>query len=396
MAVPFERKPAGRRRSAPYGRRVPVRPAVISAVLVVAVFTAGLTVAETQATAGVLQWTLLVVGLAMIGSIAVRYRSPRVFAVLAVLGPLVSPVATYLPLVGVFVIATRRRAVETLPVLALAVGTAAVTLYRNVPDGPTVLVLLGGAVAFQAISVTAGLLTGIRRAMVDDLRERLARAEAERAVREEQARADERRRIAGEMHDRLGHRLSLLSVHAGALALRGDLPARTVRETARVLRDTTHRAMEDLRTIVQVLHEPTGDVPDEVDDLGAVEELVAEARAVGADVRLRSTALLTVSPPGRPLAGVVHRVVREGLTNAARHAPGARVDVALDGRPGRDLTVTVTSGPSAAGPTPEGAGTGLVGLRERVETLAGGTLTHGPTPSGHLLRAVLPWREETG
>lgn len=372
MAVPFERKPAGRRRSDPYGRRVPVRPAVISAVLMVAVLAGGLTVVETQATAGVLQWVLLVVGVLMIGSIAVRYRMPWMFAVLAVLGPLVSPVATYLPLVGVFVIATRRRAVETLPVLALAVGTAAITLYRNVPDGPTVLVLLGGAVAFQGISATAGLLTGIRRAMVDDLRERLARAEADRAVREEQARADERRRIAGEMHDRLGHRLSLLSVHAGALALRGDLPASTVRETARVLRDTTHRAMEDLRTIVQVLHEPTGDVPDEIEDLGAVEELVAEARAVGADVRLRSTALLTVCPPGRPLAGVVHRVVREGLTNAARHAPGTRVEVALDGRPGRDLTVTVTSGESAAGTAPEGAGTGLVGLRERVETLAGG------------------------
>ncbi|WP_224390379.1 histidine kinase [Pseudonocardia sp. ICBG1293] len=373
---------------------MPVRPAVISALLVAAVLAAGLTVAETQATAGVLQWALLAAGLASIAGIPWRYRFPRVFAVLAVLGPVVSPIATYLPLVGVFVIATRRRAVETLPVLALAVGAAAFTLYRNVPDGWTVLVLLGGAVAFQAVSVTAGLLTGIRRAMVDDLRERLDRAEAERALREDQARADERRRIAGEMHDRLGHRLSLLSVHAGALALRGDLPASTVRETARVLSDTTHRAMEDLRTIVQVLHEPAGDVPNEVDDLGAVAALVVEARGVGVDVGLRSTELLTLAPPGRPLAGVAHRVVREGLTNAARHAPGARVEVVLDGRPGAELTVTVRCGPSIAGPASGGARTGLVGLRERVETLTGGTLTHGTTPSGHVLRAVLPWPTE--
>ena len=69
------------------------------------------------------------------------------------------------------------------------------------------------------------------------------------------------------MHDRLGHRLSLLSVHAGALALRTDLSAETVRESAQVLRDTTHRAMEDLRTIVQVLHDPPCDESEDTEDL---------------------------------------------------------------------------------------------------------------------------------
>lgn len=367
-----------------------------SAILMIAVTAAGLTMGEALVTdAG--RIALLVLGLAAIGCVPWRYRHPWAFVLGSILVGNVSLIATYLPLVGVFVIATRRRTTETVLVLVVSVAAAAANIYRGIPDLQEMLLLLGGAAALLTSSAVGGLLTGNRRAMVDDLRERLARAEAEQVERDEQARAAERRRIAGEMHDRLGHRLSLLSVHAGALVLRTDLSAETVRESAQVLRDTTHRAMEDLRTIVQVLHEPPcpdAVEPEDTEDLTAVEQLVSEARVAGADVSLRSTALLLVSPPGRPLAGVAYRVVREGLTNAARHSPGAAVEVVLDGRPGRDLTVTVHSGCTGEGPAPQGAGTGLVGLRERVETLTGGTLAHGPLPDGYRLRAVLPWTKE--
>lgn len=368
-----------------------------SAILMIAVAAAGLTTGEVRPVDSAGRVALLLLGVAAIACIPWRYRYPWPFALGAIVVGVVAALATYLPLVGVFVIATRRRTSETVLVLVLSVAAAVGNIVLGVPDLEEMLFLLGGAVAFLTTSAVGGLLAGNRRAMVEDLRERLTRAEADRAVRDEQARAAERRRIAGEMHDRLGHRLSLLSVHAGALALRTDLSARTVRESAEVLRDTTHRAMEDLRTIVQVLNEPPcpeEDDPPGTEDLTAVEELVTEARAAGADVSLRSTALLMVSPPGRPLAGVAYRVVREGLTNAARHSPGAAVEVVLDGRPGRDLTVTVHSGCTGDRPAPEGAGTGLVGLRERVETLTGGTLAHGPLPDGYRLRAVLPWTKE--
>ncbi|ANY05141.1 sensor histidine kinase [Pseudonocardia sp. HH130630-07] len=380
------------------------RPAVMSVVLVVLVAAGGLTTGVAHRVDDPGRIALLLLGVAALACIPLRYRYPWPFAVGAILVGTVAPLATYLPLVAVFVVATRRRAGETVLVLLLSVGAAAYTILGSAPDLRPASVLLGGATGFLAIAAVAGLLTGIRRAVLADLRERLARAETDRAVRDEQARVAERRRIAGEMHDRLGHRLALLSVHAGALALRDDLSAETVRESARVLRDTTHRAMEDLRTIVQVLHDTPGagaaadpDAPDDTDDpddLAGVEHLVGEARAAGADVSLRSTALLVVSPPGRPLAGVAYRVVREGLTNATRHAPGAPVEVVLDGRPGRDLTVTVSSGWTGDRPAPEGAGTGLVSLRERVETLTGGTLAHGPLPDGYRLRAVLPWTKE--
>ncbi|MBC3192805.1 sensor histidine kinase [Pseudonocardia sp. C8] len=369
----------------------------MSVILMVAVTAAGLTTGEAHLVDSGYRIALLVLGVAALGTVPLRYRYPRSFALLAIVVGNAAAIATYLPLVGVFVIAARRRTAETVVVLALAVAGAAVNIALGVPTLGETLFLLGGATAFLTSSTVAGLLTANRRAMVDDLRRQLARAEADRAERDEQARAAERRRIAGEMHDRLGHRLSLLSVHAGALALRTDLSPETVRESAQVLRDTTHRAMEDLRTIVQVLNEPPcpSDGPEDTEDLAAVEHLVSEAREAGADVSLRSTALLMVAPPGRPLAGVAYRVVREGLTNAARHAPGAAVEVVLDGRPGRDLTVTVTSGCTGDRPAPEGAGTGLIGLRERVETLTGGTLAHGPLPDGYRLRAVLPWTKET-
>ncbi|MEU6700513.1 histidine kinase [Pseudonocardia sp. NPDC046786] len=373
---------------------MPVRPSAMSAILMIAVTVAGLTVAETREIDGALHVLQLIAGAAAIAAIPWRYRYPRAFGVVAVLSANVSPLTSYLPLVGVFVVATRRRVSETVLITVLALGGAALN-FAAIPDPQTMWAMLLGASTLLVSSVTAGLFTGTRRAMVDDLRERLTRAEVDRALRDEQARIAERRRIAGEMHDRLGHRLSLLSVHAGALALRTDLSAETVRESAQVLRDTTHRAMEDLRTIVQVLHDPPCDESEDTEDLTAVEGLVAEARAAGADVSLRSTALLMVAPPGRPLAGVAYRVVREGLTNAARHSPGAPVEVVLDGRPGRDLTVTVTSGCTGDRPAPEGAGTGLVSLRERVETLTGGTLAHGPLPTGYRLRAALPWRKES-
>ncbi|WP_125911382.1 MULTISPECIES: sensor histidine kinase [Pseudonocardia] len=373
---------------------MPVRPSVMSAILMIAVTAAGLSIGETREITGPVQILQLVAGAAAIVTIPWRYRYPRAFGLVAVLSANVSPLTSFLPLVGVFVVATRRRVLETVLITVLAVVGAAVN-FAAIPDWQTMWAMLLGATTLLVTSVTAGLFTGTRRAMVDDLRERLTRAEVDRALRDEQARIAERRRIAGEMHDRLGHRLSLLSVHAGALALRTDLSAETVRESAQVLRDTTHRAMEDLRTIVQVLHDPPCDEIEDTEDLTAVEALVSEARAAGADVSLRSTALLMVAPPGRPLAGVAYRVVREGLTNAARHSPGAPVEVVLDGRPGRDLTVTVTSGCTGDLPAPEGAGTGLVSLRERVETLTGGTLAHGPLPSGYRLRAALPWRKES-
>ncbi|MFP5020293.1 sensor histidine kinase [Pseudonocardia phyllosphaerae] len=373
------------------------RELVMSGVLVAVVGLAGWFLTGGWALATATDLLRFALGVAALATIPWRHRLPWEFAVIAVVVAAVSEIAAYLPLVGVFVVGTRRRPVETVAITLLTMGGTLYTLIPGTAWDSRIWVTILSAWALELASVAAGLLIGSRRALLAQLRGRVARAERERAEHADRVRAAERRRIAEEMHDLLGHRLSLLAVHAGALALRSDLSAATVRESATVLRDTTHRAMEDLRTVVQVLREP-GEGPERLDppgeDLTGVEALVADARTAGAEVRLRSTELLHVTRPPEALAAVAYRVVREGLTNAARHAPGAPVDVTLEGRRGRDLTVTVVSGRSDdRPPAPAGAGSGLVGLRERVETLTGGTLTHGPLPGGYRLAAVLPWKD---
>ncbi|HWH92664.1 MAG TPA: sensor histidine kinase, partial [Baekduia sp.] len=134
--------------------------------------------------------------------------------------------------------------------------------------------------------------------------------------------------------------------------------------------------------------------------LGEVPALVEESRLAGARVALRIDAPGAEAIPAA-LGRTVYRIVQEGLTNARKHAPAAAVDVAVQARDDT-LVVSVVSrrpvgvGAPAAGPLrspdrPPGAGTGLIGLGERV-ALAGGVLEHGPDETGDfVLRATLPW-----
>jgi signal transduction histidine kinase len=193
------------------------------------------------------------------------------------------------------------------------------------------------------------------------------------------------------MHDVLGHRLSLLSVHAGALEFRPGASPEEIAGAAKVIRENAHQALQDLREVIGVLRAPVGELPQPT--LADVRELVAESDRAGMRVGL-----------GEEVGGAVpdlvgrtaYRVVQEALTNARKHAPGAAVDVHLAGGPGQGLTVEVCNQPPDPGPADApagdpGAGQGLVGLAERV-ALASGRLEHGPTPAGGWrLVAWLPW-----
>src|SRR5947209_7703639 len=216
------------------------------------------------------------------------------------------------------------------------------------------------------------------------------RAQGDRAA--DEARAAERRRIAREMHDVLAHRLSLLSVHAGALEFHPDAPAEEVAEAAGVIRESAKTALEELRGVIGVLREDgdeslTQPPQPTLADLAA---LVEESRAAG----MRVTARIELGDAAPPAAvgPTAYRIAQEGLTNARKHAPGAAVTLSVRA-PDGDLQVEVRSlapvAVAAAAPLP-GAGTGLIGLAERV-SLAGGTLEHGVDPDGaFVLRARLP------
>ncbi|SOD62707.1 Signal transduction histidine kinase [Streptomyces zhaozhouensis] len=223
-----------------------------------------------------------------------------------------------------------------------------------------------------------------------------------RATLYEQAQRRTREAIAREMHDVLAHRLSLLSVHAGALEFHPDAPAEQVRAAAAVIRSSAHQALEELRDVIGVLREtpegagPPGDGTEPagttrpqptLDDLP---RLADESRGAGTPVRLDRRTAPGQDPP--PAVGrTAYRVVQEALTNVRKHAPGAEALVTVEGGPGEGLTVRVgnrlAAGPALRVP---GAGAGLTGLEERV-TLAGGRLEHGGDRDGFRLTAWLPW-----
>jgi signal transduction histidine kinase len=225
--------------------------------------------------------------------------------------------------------------------------------------------------------------------------ERLRRAEAEEQLRVEKIRQAERARIAREMHDVLAHRISLLSLHAGALEFRPEAPPEEVARAAAVIRASAHQALEDLRTVIGFLREGAdGEAPQPPQPtLAALPGLLEESRAAGmrlhADIRVADLAAVPESIGRHAL-----RIVQEGLTNARKHAASAAVDVRVEGAPGEGLTVEVRNpAPVLAAGAAEipGSGTGLVGLAERA-TLAGGRLEHGLDGNGDFrLHAWLPW-----
>ncbi|WP_433154178.1 sensor histidine kinase [Actinomadura nitritigenes] len=244
-----------------------------------------------------------------------------------------------------------------------------------------------------AVLITTGMLVRSRRQLIASMEERARAAEEGQRLRVEEARLLERERIAREMHDVLAHRISLLAVHAGALEFRPDAPA-DQRAAAGVIRQSAYEAMEDLREVIGVLRgDPGGAEADRPQPaLADVPELVRESSAAGGEVVLDDR---VPDPAGIPVRVGRHayRIVQEGLTNARKHAPGARVRVTLDAPGGTALTIEVLNpippGPPPAGAMP-GAGAGLVGLGERV-ALLGGTLEHGRTGDGRFrLRARLP------
>ncbi|MGW5901937.1 sensor histidine kinase [Streptomyces althioticus] len=215
---------------------------------------------------------------------------------------------------------------------------------------------------------------------------RAARLEEEQRLTEERARLRERARIAQDMHDSLGHELSLLALRAGVLQVAPDLPEHH-REAAAGLRAAAADATDRLHRIIGVLREDDEPLP-----LAPAGETVGQlvARAAGSGLPVRCETGGRPPEPGGMAERLLYRVTREALTNAARHAPGAPVVVELTGGPG--ATVTVTNGPATEpSSTHSGGGTGLLGLRAAV-TAVGGTFEAGPHGGGYRVRARVPER----
>jgi signal transduction histidine kinase len=244
------------------------------------------------------------------------------------------------------------------------------------------LIAIAGLAAWLIVLLGGAEFIRIRR-------ERMA--EAARIREEETLRraSEERLRIARELHDALGHHLSLINVQSGvALHLNADLPEQ-MRTSLVAIREASKEGLTELRSVLDILRQEGERAPrSPTSTLARLDDLVSQAAAAGLEVRAEIDGDVRMLPFGVDVAA--YRVVQEALTNVTRHARGASATVRIS-YGDRELTVQVDDdGQGSRADGAAGAGTGIVGMRERVGAL-GGELQAGPRPDGGFqVRARLP------
>jgi signal transduction histidine kinase len=273
-----------------------------------------------------------------------------------------------------------------LVVVELSTGQGIATLFQEFLSQIVILVL----------AVTAGKLVRSREVLAAETAIRLRLAEEERAAEAGRVVAEERLRIARELHDTVAHSMATITVQAGSALhlLDSDAPTRGLRAALTAIRETSKGALTDMRSVLgQLRRSESGDhAPGDAarTGLARLEALRAAVTAAGAPVTV------TVEGDQRPLSAEAdhsaYRILQESLTNVLRHAgPGAAAHVCLRYQPD-GLTITVSDDGAADGVSavlPAG-GHGIDGMRERAASV-GGELTAGPLPGGGFqVRAMLP------
>jgi signal transduction histidine kinase len=273
---------------------------------------------------------------------------------------------------------------QALAGLAIIMGTNVIINHEN-PRGSFGNFLFGGV--FFSVVWVVGFLLGRKFQEGEEAKVRALRAEREREERARAAVADERARIARELHDVVGHSVSVMTVQASGVR-RLLLPEQErEREALLVVEQTGREALAEMRRMVGVLRRPE-EAPalapqPSLEHLG---RLIEQARDAGLPVELRIEGDAITLPAGVDLTA--YRLVQEGLTNALKHAQATRADVLVTYR-NSEIEVTVSDNGRGVG-NGAGGGHGLVGMRERV-SVYGGDLDAGPQPNGgYRLRARLP------
>jgi signal transduction histidine kinase len=288
-------------------------------------------------------------------------------------------------LIAVYSVARHADRARAASGLLLAAAAVAFVMLRIPVLGTT------GNIPFTAVPMLGLFVLGLVLRQRAERHQELARSaralEHERAAQIEQAIADERARIARELHDLVAHSVSVMVVQAGAAEDLLDRNPAAAREPLGVVQETGRQAVQELSTMLGLLRRPPGPVelapqPDE----RGIPALVERIRASGLDLEARIGDVPPL-PPGIGLA--LYRVTQEGLTNALKHAPGGTATLALAGD-GCSVTLEIVNGLGARGSASVGTGNGLVGIRERV-AVHGGTMEAGRTDDGRFrLRVLLP------
>ena len=330
-------------------------------------------------------------GLASYVLVFFRRRAPVGIALVVAALSILSGIAAGPATLAAVSVATRRVSWEVVVVCLanLAAAQAYTTIAPVEGNSPVITSLI--ILAVNTGMMGWGLYLGSRREIIWNLRTRAERAEREQELRVAQARSTERARIAREMHDVLAHRITQVSMQAGALAFRDDLDSDRLREGLGQIQGQANDALHELRDVLGVLREDdpgpvTARPQPTYDDIAA---LVDEARTLGLDIAW--TDEIDGATPVPPATGrTVYRIVQEGITNVRKHAPGSLVAIRSTGDPDTGISVVLANALGHAQAGAPGAGLGLVGLRERAE-LRGGRLDQRTEDSTFVLEAWLPW-----
>lgn len=263
--------------------------------------------------------------------------------------------------------------------VAAAGLVAYMAVFASEVDGSAMAVLMFGVPGY-----VTGTVYRLHRDTADRLAARARELEEERELFTDLARRHERSRIAAELHDIVGHAISVMVIQAAAGQRLIDHDPVGASRAFDAIAESARQGREDLQRLVELLGRTEIAGP----DLSLIEEVVGRAAGSGLDVSCRFAG--DRDGVAAPIAHIAFRVVQESLTNALRYAPGAAVRVFVDGT-GRGLSVSVENDPSVQErPQLPGTGHGLLGLRERVQQL-GGQLSAGPTVyGGWQVHAVLP------
>ncbi len=373
-------------------------PAIAVVLLAIGLLTmAGSTVDENHPTSlNLLAYVLAVVGF---GALALRTRAP-----VATMAATLIATASYsaleypengLPIAGMialYTVASRTPRKQSLIALG-AVATAIVWLTSRGSQGLDAAGAVSNLAVF-GIAYASGRYVQVRRAYTEQLELRAAEADRQRRRDAEQAVAEERLRIARELHDVVAHAMSVVAVQSGIAAHVIEQRPDEARSMLETINATSREALDEMRRLLGVLR-ADGDAPaadlapaPSLDDLGA---LVASIESTGVTVRVAVEGQPVALPSGLDLAAF--RIAQEALTNVVKHAGPAHVDMLIRyGADSLELEVTDDGRGAASGLEEIGGGHGLVGMRERVE-LYGGSLSTGPRAGGgYRVMARLPYR----
>ncbi|MHB8233298.1 MAG: sensor histidine kinase [Solirubrobacteraceae bacterium] len=273
--------------------------------------------------------------------------------------------------------------------LALAVGVIAID-----PSVNSVLDAITPTALFAVLPLAVGRALASRRALIAELRERARRLEAEREETAQEAVTEERTRIARELHDIVAHCVSVMVIQTGAArsVARNDRAA--AREALGAVESSGREALAEMRRMVGVLHKGDVELADTAPPgLSQLAALATRARAAGLPVEVHVEGQPRELPTGLDLAA--YRVIQEALTNAIKHAGGARARVVVQYAPSM-LELEVSD--DGVGPAPlaqeSGSGHGLIGMRERLR-LYGGELRSGRRRGGGFaVSASIPLERE--